>query len=451
LFLLQRYDEKPLLVRKNNVTFHQKYIHMKIINTITLLVGLLTCPFTISHGQDTSHGRKENVMLGVSQVNITPEVPIPMSGYDARKGPFTGVHDQLFASALYFKNEKTSLLLITSDLIGFNMEFVDKTQTMISDRIGIPPENIMITAAHNHGAPVTKAYETDVPKAVDEYVNKLQEKFINLAVQASGKLVPFRMGIGKSTCNMNINRRGEFADGSIWLGRNPDKPCDHELDVVKFEDLNNNTLAVLINWPCHGTTSGQQNTQITGDWPGIAAGFIKKQAAGELVVAVTAGASGDINPIYGPGDNFNEIEAVGYHVGRAAWKALGEITTFPVESLGAEAESIILPGKKMCKDHYPQKSYESGPEVEIRLITFKIGNLILAGISGEVMNEIGMAVKKQSPYAGTIIVTHCNGSSGYICTDKAFPEGGYEIQVTQLMPGAEKPLTNRLLQMINAF
>ena len=76
---------------------------------------------------------------------------------------------------------------------------------------------------------------------------------------------------------------------------------------------------------------------------------------------------------------------------------------------------------------------------------------MLAGISGEVMNEIGLDIKKQSPYTSTIIVTHCNGSSGYICTDKAFSEGGYEVKVTRLMPGVEKPLTNQIIQMIQGF
>jgi len=42
-----------------------------------------------------------------------------------------------------------------------------------------------------------------------------------------------------------------------------------------------------------------------------------------------------------------------------------------------------------------------------------------------------------------------NGSSGYICTDKAFTEGGYEVKVTRLMPGAEMPLTSKVLQMID--
>jgi hypothetical protein len=50
-----------------------------------------------------------------------------------------------------------------------------------------------------------------------------------------------------------------------------------------------------------------------------------------------------------------------------------------------------------------------------------------------------------------MIITHCNGSSGYICTDKAFSEGGYEVKVSELMPGAEKPLTEKLIKMINVL
>jgi neutral ceramidase len=423
---------------------------MKNIRSFILILLTLAGACTISYGQDKP-GEIIPVQMGVSQVNITPDVPILMSGYDARKTPFTGVHDELFASALCFRSPETSLLLITSDLIGFNMLFVDETRELISARTGIPPENIMITAVHNHGGPVTKTYEKDVPETVENYMKTLQEKLVKISVQASEKTVPFRMGTGKGFCDMNVNRRAEFADGGIWLGRAPGKPCDHELDVVKFEDLNNHTLAVFVNWPCHGTASGQENYQITGDWPGAAARYIKKQAGEELVVALTAGASGDINPIYGPGNNFNEIEAVGYHAGKAAWETYNTITTFPVESVDAIYTSLTLPGKKACKDQFPQKTYESGPDVEIRLTAFRIGHLVLAGISGEVMNEIGMDIKKQSPYTNTTIITHCNGSSGYICTDKAFSEGGYEVKVSRLMPGAEKPLTAQVIKMIRDF
>ncbi len=423
---------------------------MKKIYCFLLSAFILTGIMTPARCQIQS-GTESKVLMGASQANITPEFPVMMSGYEARKTPSTGIHDSLFATALYFKSPGTSLLLITADLIGYSKPFVDETRKKISAITDIPAENIMITAAHNHGGPVTRAYEKEVPESVEKYVKGLQEKFINLAVRASKKPVPFRMGTGKGICTMNINRRAEFADGSIWLGRAPDKPCDHDVTVTKFEDMNGKLLAVFINWPCHATTNGQENYLITADWPGAAARYIKRNTGEGTIVTITAGASGDINPIYGPGNDFREIEGVGFHVGKVAWEVFKKIETLPVESLGAVSATMTFPGKKMTKDHFPQKEYEKGPDVEIGLSAFRIGHLILTGISGELMNEIGSAVKTKSPYSATVIITHCNGSSGYICTDKAFPEGGYEIRVTRLMPGAEKPLTDKMLQMINSL
>jgi hypothetical protein len=391
------------------------------------------------------------VTLGAAQTDITPAKPVLMSGYEARKTPFTGVHDPLFASALYFSGGGTTVLLITADVIGFRADFVDDVKAKISSRTGIPPGNIMLTAVHNHGGPAIKADEDKVPSPNEEYVKVLKGKLVDLSVEASNKSFPFRMGIGKGTCSLNINRRAVFADGGVWLGRNPDGPCDHEVGVVKFEDMSGATLAVLLNWPCHGTTSGWDNYQITGDWPGSAARTLKKRLGKNLVIAITAGASGDINPIYGPGKDFDEIEAVGFHVGSEAWKTLAQIKTYPVHSLQVASASMTFPGKKACPDRYPRASYETGSDVEVRLTALKIGDLVLCGVSGELMTEIGLEVKKQSPFSGTFVVTHCNGSSGYICTDKAFPEGGYEVQVTRLMPGAQAPLTEKMLELLRSF
>lgn len=399
----------------------------------------------------TPAAEKPAATMGVSRVDITPVKPVLMSGYAARKTPSTGVHDKLFASALWFSCGRTSALLITADLIGFRAEFVDDVKAKIASRTGIPPDNILMAAVHNHGGPTVRTYEPDMPAANVEYVEALKGKLVALAAEASRKTAPFRMGTAKGVCRMNVNRRAVFADGAVGLGRNLDGVCDHEVAVAKFEDLDGGLLAVLVNWPCHGTASGQQNYQITGDWPGAAAQTIIKQAKKDIVVAVTAGASGDINAIYGPGDDFNEIETVGWHVGLEAWRAVSTAKTFPVHSVEAAAAALTFPGKKPCPDRYPRPAYEPGPEVEVRLTALKIGTLVLAGVSGELMNEIGLAVKAGSPYADTIIVTHGNGSSGYICTDKAYSEGGYEVQVTRLMPGVEKPLIRGLLELVRSF
>lgn len=419
-------------------------------NIRLLAICFLCLPGIIwpGHAQD-GPGKSEVVRMGAARINITPLEPVPMTGYASRTEPFTVVHDSLFASALYFESPDNSLLLITADLIGYSSQFIDETRKRISAETGMRPENIIISAVHNHGAPVSKAYERDVPQSVENYVKDLQDKFVSISAEASRSLTPVRMGTAKGHCELNINRRAEFADGGIWLGRASQKPCDHVVSVTRFDDMEDRTLAVLINWPCHATTSGPGNTQITGDWPGAAARYFNGQAGEEVVVAITAGASGDINPIYGPGENFNEIEAVGYHVGKTAWECFQDIKTFPVESLEASNSTLILPGKMRGQDRFPREVYEPGPDVEISLSTFRIGHLVLTGVSGELMNEIGTDIKQQSPFSNTVVMTHCNGSSGYICTDKAFDEGGYEVQVTRLQPGAEGAVRSEILQMIS--
>ena len=112
---------------------------------------------------------------------------------------------------------------------------------------------------------------------------------------------------------------------------------------------------------------------------------------------------------------------------------------------------LVLPGKKRLNKRSITEDFEKGEDVEVRLSALRFGDVVFTGISGEVMTEIGMQVKEKSPVNSLAFITHCNGASGYICTDNAFPEGGYEIMVTRLMPGAEKVIADNLFEMIKAL
>ena len=92
----------------------------------------------------------------------------------------------------------------------------------------------------------------------------------------------------------------------------------------------------------------------------------------------------------------------------------------------------------------------------------KIGNVVLTGVSGEVFNQISVKMRNQSPYTNTFMITHCNGSSGYLVTensypvagesgykDKSRPTGGYEPGSTRAKTGAEMAIIDNLLEMIN--
>ena len=108
-------------------------------------------------------------------------------------------------------------------------------------------------------------------------------------------------------------------------------------------------------------------------------------------------------------------------------------------------------GKKPLESRNPNQKLESNKNVEINLAAMKVGNILFAGVSGELMTEIGMRIKAESPLKNTMIITHCNGSSGYLCTNLSYPEGGYEVMVARTMPGTEYLISENLKKMIYSF
>jgi hypothetical protein len=413
---------------------------------IVILPALILFGFTSL----TSGVEEENNILkvGVSKVNITPNVPVPMSGYGARTEVFQGVHDSLYAYAVIFDDGTTQAVLITADLIGFSDQFCKETSQLIENKTGIPAGNIMLSATHNHGGPQNNTYGSSDNTEIIDYVVFTQGQIIKAVELAVSNKMAARIGSGKGKCNMNINRRAMFADGNVWLGRNPDGPCDKEVSVVRIDNASGQPLAILTNWATHGTTGGQENYQITGDWPGAASKFIVDLMGGNIVAPVTAGASGDINPIYGPNDRFRDIDAIGIMLAKEVARVAGAIETHAAVKVSSAQVTLPANGRKPTDNYRPNQALEPADPVNLTFSVLKVGGIVFAGISGEVMTEIGMEIKQSSPYRHTVVITHCNGSAGYLVTDDAFQEGGYEAMVSRTMPGTSDLIIENIDKMI---
>ena len=107
--------------------------------------------------------------------------------------------------------------------------------------------------------------------------------------------------------------------------------------------------------------------------------------------------------------------------------------------------------RKLEPGPVPRKKYswEDSDPVSIRLSLLLINDIGLAGVSGEVMTMIGEHLKRQSPLSHTVIVTHADGSSGYIPDDAGFEQVSYEITTSRLSPGcAENAIVNGFLKLM---
>ncbi len=181
---------------------------------------------------------------------------------------------------------------------------------------------------------------------------------------------------------------------------------------------------------------------------------LPKEEATEGVVAVwTSGAAGDQNPVSEAKDSdFTMVDALGTILGEAAVRAASSIHTSDSARVWAKQQVISCPGLELEPGPRPRKEYkwtDSNP-VSIRLSLLMVNDIALTGVSGEVFTKIYWHLKKESPFSSTVMVTHANGSSGYIPDDSAFGQISYEIATSHLQPGcAENAIVNGFLNLMD--
>ncbi len=70
-------------------------------------------------------------------------------------------------------------------------------------------------------------------------------------------------------------------------------------------------------------------------------------------------------------------------------------------------------------------------------------------LPGEVFAELGMDLKKRSPFANTIVIELANADIRYVPTLRAFAEGDYEPIQSRMAPGAGEKLVEEALRMLH--
>jgi hypothetical protein len=434
-----------------------------------LLIGLSIMPGLAA---DTG-----TLQVGAAKIDITPpaDAGLPMSGYAGRQEGFKGIHDHIYARAIVLNDGSRQAAIVSWELIGVPTAAWEELSERIAREAGIQPEYLLLTAVHDHSAPAPFGmYGNASPKSA-VYSRQLHDATVEAIRQAKASLQPARIGIGTGRADVNVNRREYSPDRGWWLGYNPEGPSDKTVSVMRFDALSGKPIAVFINYPVHVVVMGPENYQISGDLAGATSRYVENYYRGrpedtprsdagpairlrpdmatDGVVAVwTSGAAGDQNPVsVARGSDFTMVDALGKILGEEAVRAAGAIHTTDRARIWGKQQVVTCPGRKLEPGPVPRKDYrwgESDP-VSIRLALLMINDIALAGVSGEVMTMIQQHLRNESPFSHTIMVTHANGSSGYIPDDAAFDQVSYEITTSRLKPGcAENAIVNGFLNLM---
>ena len=78
----------------------------------------------------------------------------------------------------------------------------------------------------------------------------------------------------------------------------------------------------------------------------------------------------------------------------------------------------------------------------------RIGDFVLVTFSGEPFAEVGLRLKKQSPFPHTFIAAYSNGHIGYAPTADAYWNEAYEDALTRLAPQWQQIFEAKALEII---
>lgn len=418
----------------------------------------------------------QSLRAGAARVDITPDA-------DALPGNYDGILDPLFARSIVIDDGATRAALISIDAGSAPDALWQSVSSAIEAEIGIPAANVFLTASHTHSAPGQRG---------DDYARRI----VDSVRMASNRLAPARIGYGTGVSFINVNRN--IIDPETrrwWEGPNYDGPSDKTVAVITLETPTGEPMAVYYNYAMHAVVTGQLDL-VSADVPGAASAYIEESLGGDVVALWSSGAAGDQNPIYYQQTyelreiRIREFAARGIDISnamppggqgldkqdptvkrlmdqqkqmtRSMGQFLGEEVLHVMRSIERQTGNIGIdsgtrivscPGRERTNSGragFEGEYRESGP-VEIRLGLLRLGDIMIGAVNAEVFNPIAERLKRESPFARTMLATLTNGSarSGYIPHDAGFAMYTFEVLSSRLQPGcAESAIVNGILDLM---
>ncbi len=397
----------------------------------------------------------QKLRCGISRIDITPPTGLELSG--GAFGPSQGILFPLFAKALYLESENKRLLLISADLIGWDTAYADQIRKKLSCKYDIPVNAILLAATHTHAGPATVHFR-NWGVVNDAYCQELETKLQTLTAQAIDSKVSARIGADYISCpDIAVNRVTD------------DGPVDNQLGVVRIENMQNEPLAILLNYACHPVNLHSYNGMIAPDFPGYTEIKIQESLKKNVHVFHLTGASGDVNP-----KNFvflkpteESARETGYKLAQKTLELLPSISMEENIALNYESINVDLPFQPLPEkddlitlieqtkkelEKYPTKDHSDwaycfhqtqldwavdalkiieskSPQKKVKTISLyamRIGSLAFVGIPGEYFTEYGTQIKSSSPFRFTAVITLTNGYAGYFPNKHAYEIDHYE-------------------------
>ena len=436
-------------------------------------------------------GQETQFQVGLAEIDITPPVGYRMDGYFYERLN-TGQRDALMAKAVVFQQGAMRAALVVSDLLGMPQSMSSEVRALAAKRTGIPAPNIAITATHTHTGPLfagerarvfseqaAAKFGTD-PLAAVKYPEALRDKLVEVIAAASARVSPAVMEFALAREDrLSFNRRFHLKDGSVRFNPgvlNPDiveaaGPIDPDVPFLLFT-RDRKPIGSLSVFAMHLDTVG--GTEYSADYPGHLAAELRREFGDEFISIFGTGTCGDINHIDVSGQRRYTARLIGQQLAIDILSALSRVAldlpalsvssaqlSLPLRSVSAEqAASAKANMPKVGTNDLPFLAQveavttldllRRGSTLDTEVQVFRLHpDVAVVLLPGEVFADLGLAIKRRSPFKHTLIIELSNDNPAYIPTEKAFKEGSYETVNSRIAPGGGERLVETAIQLLN--
>ena len=446
--------------------------------------------------------------MGYSKVDITPSYSVPLAGYGNTSTRMSNnVLDRIYTHCTAISDGKGNIvLLFNNDLQRTTADLTAAVRASVSKKLGIPENNILISASHTHSAPDMQNRNEE---SIVRYLADITDWMTQAAEEAVADLLPAKMYIGRVNIpNLNYVRHYRLRNGTtvgyssmiaspgLLNQFNQEAAIAHvgtpdtEMQIVKFTRDDGEDV-MLCNWQVHNSfTGGAKNYDISAD----IVGAFCEQLSKELNCHVTyfQGAAGNVSyesEIYSETRSAPETHTAYAQKMVQAVKDAGDIyeeaATGKVKTtqviFGAtidHTEDDKLEAAKMVKAIWEETNdrekadaagapygirspYHAGAIItragltgtknNLELNAVSIGDVSFVTACYEMFAGTGVSIKENSPYKMTFIMGYANSHYGYMPSADAFTYENYERDTTRFVEGTAELLADQFLGMLSAL
>jgi len=438
--------------------------------------------------------------VGFARVDITPMMGSAITGYYEPRY-VEGILDPLLATAIVFDDGEHRAALLSLDLLGIYQDFMASLRSAVADAINIPVEAVFISCTHTHLGPYvgTEAKEIANNEADPVYNAFLTNRLRDAVRLALLDAAPSRFFAVNSKCeNVTFVRSFRMKDGSVCT--NPGWQHPDIVEALREPDETSRLLIIrregkpeigIVNFQVHPDSI--HGCKTSADYPKFVRDTYEHNTPNSLCMYLS-GCAGDLNhidvrqdPETECADGYERAKYMGKKIAMSVLSNYELAKEIPCDGIHFAEKWINVRHYKGTPEQLPEALalaklyYEKGSEgalphisgmartvilaeacriermehmpdeKELCVSALSVGGAAFACFPGEPFCDVGIGVRRDSPFAMTMTVECANGFEGYYPVRKAYEQGGYEAVSAKYVPGTAEKLVETSLELLRSF